>query len=311
LSVEIEINELDLRYEKQRMRSVPRERQLLLSIMEIGITDTLSGIHLPGGEKILLDGFKRLRCAKQLNLQIIPFTSLADDEASAIIAMLRTANQSAMSFIEQAMFVKELKSVYGLSVSEIAKRLQRSSAWVCVRLAGCSQMGETTKAAIMSGTFPAYSYFYTLLPFRRINGGASKQEVDEFVSLTSGKGLATREVEMLASAFFRGGGEMRAQLRSGDLSWCLEGMRKREIESKSAELTEAENRCVRDLEILGGSMNRLGMKLTSIDVAKPAFRARSDLLADQILSKVTIFTKVLKDFYDRCRQAKGDPSSPQ
>jgi len=292
------------------MRSAARERQLLLSIMDVGIKDALSGVVVQlSGTKILLDGFKRLRCARKIGLQIIPFQSLGDDEASAIINMLRNANQAAMSFIEQATFVEELRSVHGLSVSEIARRLERSSAWVSVRIAGLSQMGEASRNAVMSGTFPAYSYLYTLLPFRRLNGCASKSEVDEFVSLTAGKGLGTREIEMLSSAFFRGGDEMRAQLRSGDLGWCLEGMRKREAESQSAELTEVENRCVKDLEIMVGCMGRLGMRLPGIDVAKPAFRARADLLADQILSKVNPFTKSLKEFYDRCRQTKGDSSS--
>ncbi len=172
-----------------------------------------------------------------------------------------------------------------------------------------SQMSETTKNAIMSGSFPAYSYLYTLLPFRRLKESGAKSEVDEFVSLTAGKGLGTREIEMLASGFFRGGIEMKKQLRSGDLAWALESMRKREVDSKSAELSEVENRCVRDLEIIGGCMGRLGMKRPSVDATKPAFLARADLLADQILSKVNPFTKVLKEFYDRCRQAKGNPSA--
>lgn len=289
------------------MQSKARERQLLLSIMEIGIRDALLGVNAPDGTKILLDGFKRLRSARKLGLQIVPFQSLGEDEATAIINMLRKANQAAMSFIEQATFVEELRSVHGLSVGEIAKRLERSSAWVSVRVQSFSQMGEETKSAIMSGKFPAYSYLYTLLPFRRLKEG--RTEVDEFVSLTAGKGLGTREIELLASGFFRGSEEMRKQLRSGDLRWVLDEMRNRETASHSADLSEVESRCVRDLEIIGGCMGRLGMKLPGIDVAKPAFKARVDLLADQILSKVNPFTKVLKEFYDRCRQEKGDPSS--
>ncbi len=308
MSDEIEINELDLRYEKQRMRSPPRERQLLLSIMEVGIKDALMGVVQPCGLKILLDGFKRLRCARKIGLQIVPFQSLGADEATAIINMLRRANKTAMSFIEQAAFVEELRSVHGLSVSEIARRLERSSAWVSVRVQSFSQMGEATKTSILSGSFPAYSYLYTLLPFRRLNGSDAKSKVDEFVNLTAGKGLGTRDIEMLATGFFRGGEEMRNQLRSGDLAWVLEGLRKREAESRSADLTEIENRCVRDLEIIGGSMSRLGVRLAGVDVTKPALRARADLLVDQILSKVNPFTRVLKEFYARCRQAKGDPS---
>ncbi len=291
------------------MRSSARERQLLLSIMDVGIKDALSGVSNASGKNILLDGFKRLRCAQKIGLQIVPFQSLGNDEATAIINMLRKASQTAMSFIEQATFVEELRATHGLSVSEIARRLERSSAWVSVRIQSFSQMSKTTREAIMVGMFPAYSYLYTLLPFRRLNQSGAKAEIDEFVCLVAGKGLGTRDIEMLASGFFRDGDEMKKQFRNGDLSWILESMRKREVDSRSAELSEVENRCVRDLEIISGCMGRLGMKLPGVDASKPVFAARADLLADQILSKVTPFTKMLKEFYDRCRQEKSNSSS--
>lgn len=292
------------------MKSPARERQLLSSIIEIGITDPLSGVQNALGESILLDGFKRLRCARKIGLQTIPFLSLGDDEATGIINVLREANRSAMSLIEQAMFVEELHKTFGLSVADIAARLQRSKAWVSVRRQTLSEMSESTKAAILSGSFPLYSYLYTLHPFRRLKGSASKNDIDEFVSLVSGKALSTREIERLAVAFFRGGDKMRAQLKNGDLGWCLEEVKRREQAQFSAELTDAENRCVRDLEIVCGCMGRLSLKLQGIDVGKPAFVARADLLTDQALSRMGSFTQILRGFYDRCREAQSGVSAP-
>jgi hypothetical protein len=201
------------------------------------------------------------------------------------------------------MFVEELKRVHGLSVSEIARRLQKSKAWVSVRMQTFSEMSEATRLAILAGDFPLYSYIYTLHPFRRLTGVASKSEIDEFVKIISGKSLSAREIERLAGAYFRGGDEMRQQLRAGDLGWCLDEMRRREEASKSSELTENENRIVRDLEIVSGMMGRLGIKLSGVVVKRPAFKARVDLLSDRIISQLNPFTKSIKDFYDRCREA--------
>lgn len=303
MKTDIEISSLDLRHEGQRMCSPSRERQIFLSMVESGITEPLLGVRLQSGENILLDGFKRVRCARKAGIHTAPFQSLGDDEATAIINIIRLANRNAMSLLEQAMFVEELKATHGLSVAEIATRLQKSKAWVSVRLQTLTEMSETTKSAIMSGKFSLYSYLYTLHPFRRLKGSASKRDVDEFVELTSGKGLSTRETERLAGAFFRGGDEMRAQLRSGDLGWCLGEMKRREDQTASADLTELENRCVRDLEIICGCVGRLILKLPGIDVTKPAFVARADLLADQALSRIAPFTQTLREFYDRCRKA--------
>ena len=303
MPTDVEIMSLDLRYEKNRMRSPFRERQLLMSIVEVGITDPLWGVEADGGVKILLDGFKRLRAARKAGLQVVPFESLGSDEATAIIGLLKAANRTAISFLEQAMFVEELHKTHGLNTAEIARRLQKSKAWVSIRLQTFSEMSEATKTAILSGAFPLYSYLYTLHPFRRLNGSASKAEIDEFVKIASGKGLSTREIERLATAFFRGGQEMRAQLKNGDVGWCLEEMRRREEAMKSSELTESENKIVRDLEIASSAMGRLDLKLASAEVAKPAFKARADMLADKILSQLNPFTKTMKEFYDRCRKA--------
>lgn len=302
MPIDVEISDLDLRYEKTRMRSPSRERQLLLLIIESGIADPLLGVEVNGGVKILLDGFKRLRCARKAGLQVVPFESLGEDEPTAIICLLKAANRSAINLMEQAMFVEELHKTHGLSVAEISGRLQKSKAWVNVRLSTFSEMSAPTKASILSGDFPLYSYLYTLHPFRRLNGYASKDEIDEFVGIASGKGLSARDIERLAGAYFRGGEEMRAQLKNGDVSWCLEDMRRREEAMKSSALTESENKIVRDLEIASGAMGRLGLKLPSSDVTKPAFKARADLMSDKILSQLNPFTRTMKEFYDRCRK---------
>ena len=60
----IEITNLDLRYEKFRLKSKKIERALLASILENDIQEPLRGVDLGDGTKILLDGFKRYRCAK-------------------------------------------------------------------------------------------------------------------------------------------------------------------------------------------------------------------------------------------------------
>lgn len=243
-STEVEVMELDLRYEDQRMRSASTERRLLLSIMDEGIRDPLLGACLAAGERVLLDGFKRLRCARKLGLKRVPFLCIGEDEATAIIKVLRLSQARALSLLEQAVFVEALKSLHGLSVSEIAKRLERSKAWVSVRLSTLAQMGEKTKSMVLSGSFPLYSYLYTLHPFRRLNNSENRPLIEEFVGLCSGKSLTTRDIEHLAQGFFRGSPEMREQIQKGDLAWCLAEMKERDTVAQSSSLTETETRVV-------------------------------------------------------------------
>ena len=306
---EVEINRLNRKYEKHRQKSESREKQLLLSIMERGIEEPLQGVLAESGEAILLDGYKRLRCAVKLGMGFVPLISVAEDEATAIFQLLKHSNAKTLTMLEQSAFVEELKLIHGLSIADIATRLQRSKAWVLVRLRTRSEMSEATSTAILSGHFPFYSYFYTLHPFMRVTGVASKKEIDEFVAHTSGRGLSTRDIELLSNAYFRGGDSMRDQIKKGDLGWCLQELkdRKRLATAGHAELSDVEKKVLRDLDILQGCLGRLSLKLFRPEIVgeagTPGFRAEAELLAGGVLSRIEKFSEFLRGFYDRIRQA--------
>ncbi len=66
---EVEISSFDLRYESYRVRHPRTEKSLLASICEEGIREPLQGVdtvEMPDspGVWILLNGFKRYRCAQ-------------------------------------------------------------------------------------------------------------------------------------------------------------------------------------------------------------------------------------------------------
>jgi hypothetical protein len=98
---EVEISSLDLRYQSHRMKNAAAEKKLLTSIQENGIREPLQGVDIatppstqsPGltQSRILLNGFKRYRCAKKLSIDIIPYSSLGSDEAFGLITLLKIA----------------------------------------------------------------------------------------------------------------------------------------------------------------------------------------------------------------------------
>ena len=309
MKTEIELARLNRKHEKHRQKFESREKQLLLSIMERGIDEPLRGVLAESGDAILLDGFKRLRCAIKLGMGVVPFLSISGDEVAAILQLLKHSNARALTMLEQAAFVEELKSIHGLTVAEIATSLERSKAWVLVRLKTRSEMSEATATAILSGNFPFYSYFYTLHPFMRVAGVASSKEIDEFVAHTAGRGLSTRDIDLLSNAYFRGGDSMKNQIKTGDLGWCLQELKERkQLETAdNVELSEVEKKILRNLEILQSCLGRVPLLLTRPEIAggngKPAFRAQVELLAGGVLSRVERFVEVLRGFYDRSRQA--------
>ena len=85
---EVELTTLDGRYESYRLRQHAVEVRLLASIAERGISEPLEGVE-QGERHVLLNGFKRWRCARKLGLASAPYLSLGTDAAQGIVVLLR------------------------------------------------------------------------------------------------------------------------------------------------------------------------------------------------------------------------------
>lgn len=293
----IEISGLDLRYESYRMRHEGSEKALLCSISEYGIQEPLEGVDTKDG-RLLLNGFKRYRCAKKLGIGIVPYVSLGSDESMGIIQLIRVSNTKCLSILEQARLIDELKRVHGISSFEIAKQVGRSKAWVSVRTGIIGEMSDYVRDQIFAGKFPVYSYMYTLRQFIRINY-TKKEEIDEFVNAVAGKHLSIRNIEKLAYGYFKGSLDYREQIKKGNISWVFERLRERPSDTTC---NESERAMLRDLEIVQKYMQKVMFRSKDKGFRNNTFYSQANLLAGGILSKIDTFSKTLKEFYDRTRQ---------
>lgn len=296
---EAEVNTISTKYESFRLRDKNRERYLLQSILQHGIREPLQCVQGDGVQNyILLDGFKRLRCSCKLRLHVVPVVSLGTDEVSSILQFIRLSAERSLSTLEQAHFVDELHTHYGLTISDIAERLERSKAWVSVRLGILKEMSQVVREAVFSDRFPVRSYMYTLRQFTRVNGIAGTQ-IDRFVSCVSGKGLSTRNIEKLAYGYFRGGDRLKHQIEEGNLSWTLRQMHKSEPACQAEEgLSEAEWSVIRDLELAQKYMSRIHRGLTIQELHSQVFRARAMLLIEGLLDRMDRFQAQLRSFHE-------------
>ena len=294
---EVERSQLDLRFEGYRMKNAGVEARLLSSLAHQGIQEPLEGA-LVGSSHILLNGFKRVRCAHQLQIHTVPFRSLGADEVAAIVQLLRGAKDQSLSLLEQARFVDDLKNTRDLSVPEIAAQLSRSKAWVSLRLGLLAQMSPVVRDQLFAGAFPVYSYMYTLREFMRLNGA---DQVDAFVQALSGKKLSIRQIEQLAHGFFRGPESFRAEILQGNVALALKQMDQAPPDPDGC--SEFERVLLRDLEVLQKYQQRVLGKCADSRLKSRAFFAQAHLLTSGILSRTTAFHQTLTQFHDRCGYA--------
>jgi hypothetical protein len=294
---EVERSQLDLRFEGYRMKNAGLEARLLSSLAHQGIQEPLEGA-LVGSSHILLNGFKRVRCAHKLQIHTVPFRSLGADEVAAIVQLLRGAKDQSLSLLEQARFVDELKNTRDLSVPEIAAQLSRSKAWVSLRLGLLAHMSPVVREQLFAGAFPVYSYMYTLREFMRLNGAA---QVDAFVQALSGKKLSIRQIEQLAHGFFRGPESFRAEILQGNVALALKHLDQAPPDPDGC--SEFERVLLHDLEVLQKYQQRVSGKCADSRLKSRAFFAQAHLLTSGILSRTTAFHQTLTQFHDRCGYA--------
>jgi hypothetical protein len=310
--VTAEINNIDMRYSSFRLPDKKRSDLLLSSIAENGILENLQGV-MDGDVFILLDGFKRIQCARKLNINFLPIESIAADCAVGILALLKNSNAKSLHIFEQAKLIEELKNVHMMNSQEIAKKLERSAGWVSVRLRFLKETTSYVKDQVFLGKFPARCAAYTLRQFTRVNN-VGTHEVDSFVKAVSGKRLSVKDIDLLANAYFKGGNAIKQQIENGELSFAVHKMKK--IENSHIKLGNNENRILNDLEIVQKYINRLNLKLPNVKSESNQFISMANLLTEGILSKINTFIKVLTAFdqevkSDRARNKTSGAESAQ
>ena len=236
---------------------------------------------------------------QHLHIGIVPYLSLADDEAVGIIELIRISNAKSLSILEQARLIDELINVHQMGNAEIATLLERSKAWVSVRSGIISQMSPKVMDKIFNGQFPVYSFMYTLRQFMRLNG-VKKAEIDDFVDAVAGKHLSTRDIDLLAHAYFKGSDEFREQIKNGNLSWGLR--RLKQSFQPGAECTEREQQVLKALEITQKYMRQLILICNDTRLKTNTFYAQANLLSGGILRQLDTFTQAIRQFYDRSGQ---------
>jgi predicted transcriptional regulator len=255
---------------------------------------------------------------------MVPYTCLGEEEAIAIVNLLRISNTKSLSILEQAAFLDQLRKLGRMSVAEIAEQLSRSKSWVSMRLGLMAEMSPRVREQIFRGDFPVYAYMYTLRQFMRMNG-VSKQDIEDFVVAVSGNRLSIREIEHLAQGYFRGPESFREAIRQGHSGPVLDWMR--EVPPDADGCNEFERLLLRDLEITQKYMQRvMGKSQQERRLKTSAFHAQAYLLSAGILSRQRAFFDSLRKLHDRSGQAPsrvcvapgGDeperdrsPSSPQ
>ena len=245
--VEVDIDSLDLRYARLRARRPWLEKRLLASMEEAGQQSPV--IVVPGeepGRYVLIEGRKRVRALKRLKADAVKAVVWEMPAAEALVAAYQMQAGSGWSALEEGWLVWELVRSAGLSLGEVGRRLERSKAWVSGRLGLVEGLPERVLEGVESGKIGAYVATRYLLPFARANAADCEKLAQKIME----NGFRSREVEALCQHYAAAGPKSRRRMVEEPARFlaALKEARKGAMDPK---LSEAEDRCVKNLELIG------------------------------------------------------------
>jgi hypothetical protein len=295
-----EISWIDLRLCSIRQQDRQAEHVLLESIRTLGIQEPLQ-VAMPRPQQcILLDGFKRYRCARRLGIGMVPVLCVEEEERAGLLTLLRHSRQKGLSELEHGAVIDRLCTSHGMNISQIAAQLGCSVAWVSLRHGMIQSMSSVVRKAVLDGRFPPRSYLYVLRPFTRVKG-VSSEMVDRFVSAVSGRNLSTREIFLLTRAYFDGSCAVQKRIEQGEIASVLEAIKPAGVVDGSP----ATLRLIGEIDNLTASMHRLQHALPTAQLHGDIALLRAHLAAAAVLRRIGVFKRNMRRFYDRTTEALG------
>jgi len=207
--LDLEPHQLDLRYERLRLRRKAAEQRLLGSLAACGQQVPILVVALIGepGRFRVIDGFRRVRALVHLGCDTVWATRLELPELDALL-LSRGPRMAGESAIEQGWLLTELTASFQLDGEQLARRLDRSASWVSRRLALVRVLPESVQEAVRHGDIAAHAAMRHLVPLAR----AKPKDCVELAAAVARQRLTSRETAELVRLFCRTGRLERPRL---------------------------------------------------------------------------------------------------
>jgi ParB family transcriptional regulator, chromosome partitioning protein len=197
--MDLELGQLELRYERLRTRSARRERRLLAAIAEVG-QQTPIVVVVDGQRWVVVDGYKRVRAVRRLGLDTVRAVVWEIGEADALLLERLLRAGEVGSALEQGWLLKELEGRFGLGREELARRFDRTPSWVSRRLALVSELPAGVQEHVRAGAIGAHAAMKYLVPLARAN----EDDCVRLADAIAPERVTSRQVRELYAAYTEG-----------------------------------------------------------------------------------------------------------
>jgi ParB-like chromosome segregation protein Spo0J len=177
-----------------------------------------------------------------------------------LLSVLASAQTRGWDAIEEALMVRELVSVLGLSQHEVAQRIGRDASWVNRRLRLLDSLSEELLEAVCQGVLSSWAASRILAPLARANTAHAHALLGSLRT----QALSTRELNAWYRHYSQANRATRERLVDNPALF-VHTLRAREEAASLERLREGpEGQCLADLQCLEAILKRLRKRLASV-----------------------------------------------
>jgi len=273
--VELEFHQLELRYERLRVRQPARERRLLASLADTGQQTPIVVVTV-GATYVVVDGHKRVRCLRRLQRDTVAAVVWEMPEADALIFRHVLQTDASASAFEQGWLLRTVHEQHGLALDALARRFDRSVSWVSRRLSLVRTLPEAVQQHVQDGRLVAHAAMKYLVPVARAN-------VTDCVRLADALAphrLSTRQIGQLYQVYVTGADASRELVLTDPL--LVLRVTDEDARARLRPEASAPEALISDLHVLGAIARRVTRRLQHGGGLLPPERARAWRLFDQV-----------------------------
>jgi len=295
--MDLEQQQLDLRYSRLRLRVPKRERRLLASIAEVGQLVPIAVVNSDSdpSRAVVIDGFKRVRALRTLRLDLVRAVHLDLSEVEALLLYRAMRTTDGATSLEQAWLLQELQARFQLSMQQLARQFQKDPSWISRRLALASQLSEGLQREIRRGRIAPHTATKYLVPMAR----AKVEDCERMARAIVKHGFDTRDVGVLYAGWRDGCAVTRERLLD-DPQLYLESRR---ALAEVGETLDPREGLLKDVEILGSVARRADRRLREAGQPELSAPDVDTLVAGLVLATRRI--EQLTDSLQTLRQEEG------
>lgn len=250
--MDLELHQLEWRYEELRKKNPSQEARLVASLAEVGQQQPIVVVAAEGPGYVVIDGYKRLRALRRLSRDTVQATVWEMDEADALL-LDRQLCQREPDALEQGWLLAELSARFGFSSEQMARRMDKSKSWVSRRLALVKDLPVSIQQKVRAGAIGAHAAMKYLVPLARANAQAAQRLAEAMGSLRP----TTRQVRLLYEGW-QGGTERTRELLLTTPQVYLKAL---EIHNEPRAARTPKQLLLDELKQMGGLARRARMRL--------------------------------------------------